>query len=255
MCRYILVIQQILDNEAAFKRQDSIIFTNHFILESIPGLLGILVYAKNTFTCRDISIASPPTGFWEVRGGNLTTEGQPTRTEGEHRKLLIESTSRSGSNREPCSCEAATYYSAPQCRPCTRFMDDKFKPSNKLLAPQKKKKTHKRFHDKCSGSSRGWEWEKSNGTLLILWTMRDDVLCCLTEKNDSKRSTHFLYFEGEKTDGKSEVVNEMTLALFDCAGNSRALRSAGLLAVENADASDCASCSYCGLHLIRAVMR
>lgn len=145
MCRYILVIQQILDNEAAFKRQDSIIFTNHFILESIPGLLGILVYAKNTFTCRDISIASPPTGFWEVRGGNLTTEGQPTRTEGEHRKLLIESTSRSGSNREPCSCEAATYYSAPQCRPCTRFMDDKFKPSNKLLAPQKKKKPIRDF--------------------------------------------------------------------------------------------------------------
>lgn len=68
------------------------------------------------------------------------------------------------------------------------------------------------------------------------------------------RSTH-LYSEGEETDGKNEVVNEMTLDLLDCAGNSMALRSWGPLAVENADVNDCASCSYCSLHLIRAVMR
>lgn len=49
------------------------------------------------------------------------------------------------------------------------------------------------------------------------------MVCCLTETTDSMRSSHVLYFEGgekKKPDGKSEAVNEMTLDLFECAGNS-----------------------------------
>lgn len=72
--------------------------------------------------------------------------------------------------------------------------------------------------------------------------MSDGVICHSTEKNDSMRSTYFLHFEEgkkKKQMGKSEVVNEMTLALFDSAGNSRPMRNrerggwgGGLLAVE-----------------------